>query len=81
MELIDTIELMKSNRYQDRFEAEYRQLEIRLTKLTEMLEKWDNGTLHFNPTCQRELYDAQVAGMGIYLLSLRARAKIEGVEL
>lgn len=81
MELIDTIDLMKSNKYQERFEGEYRQVEIRLRKLRDMLEKWDNGTLHFNPTCPKEMYEAQVAGMEIYLLALKSRAKIEGVEL
>ena len=39
MELKDTIELMQSEDYKDRFKAEYFQLKIRYDKLKAMLEK------------------------------------------
>lgn len=81
MELKDTINLMQSDDYKERFKAEYYQLEIRLDKLTSMLEKWDKGELNFTPTCPRELYNQQVCGMVEYLNVLRTRAEIEGVQL
>ena len=81
MQLKDTINLMQSDDYKERFKAEYYQLEIRLDKLTSMLEKWDKGELNFTPTCPRELYNQQVCGMVEYLNVLRTRAEIEGVQL
>lgn len=79
--LKDTVELMESADYKDRFKAEYYQLKIRYEKLKAMLDKWDNGSLEFVPTCPREIYDHQIEGMEIYLDVLADRAKIEGVEL
>jgi hypothetical protein len=81
MELKDTIEMMQSEDYKERFQAEYYQLEIRLDKLTSMLEKWDRGELNFTPTCPRELYNQQVSGMVDYLNALRTRAELEGIQL
>ena len=81
VDLIDTIEPMSSEDYKDRFRAEYYQLEIRLDKLTTMLEKWDKGELNFTPTCPRELYNEQVNAMVNYLNVLRTRAEIEHVKL
>ena len=40
MKLTDTIELMQSNDYKDRFRAEYYQLENRCNGLKTMLDKW-----------------------------------------
>lgn len=80
-ELKDTVDLMQSEDYKERFKAEYYQLEIRLDKLTTMLEKWDKGELNFTPTCPRELYDQQVNGMVDYLNALRSRAELEHVDL
>ena len=79
--LKDTVELMESADYKDRFKAEYYQLKIRYEKLKAMLDKWDNGSLEFAPTCPRETYDNQIKGMEIYLDVLVDRAEIEGVEL
>ena len=81
MDLKDTINLMTSDDYKERFKAEYYQLEIRLDKLTSMLERWDKGELNFTPTCPRELYNQQVCGMVEYLNALRTRAEIEHIEL
>ncbi len=81
MELKDTIEMMQSEDYKERFKAEYYQLKIRYEKLKIMLDKWDNGKLDFTPTCSRELYDKQIAGMETYLDVLADRAEIEGVEV
>ena len=55
MELERLIELMKSEDYKDRFRAEYYQLEDRIDKLVNMLEKYKAGTLNFTPSCSYEL--------------------------
>lgn len=81
MELKDTIALMQSEDYKERFKAEYHQVVIRYKKLTTMLDKWDNGTLEFTPTCPRAAYNFQVKAMADYIASLEVRAAIEGVEL
>ena len=49
MELKDTVALMASADYKERFKAEYYQLVIRFKKLQAMLEKWDKGELDFTP--------------------------------
>ena len=81
MELKDTVALMESDDYKERFRGEYYQTKIRKEKLDAMLKKWDEGQLEFNPTCPREMYDDQIAGMTAYLNVLEKRAVIENVEL
>ena len=81
MELKDTIDLMTSANYKDRFKAEYYQLKIRYEKLKAMLDKWDNGELDFEPTCPREIYNKQIEGMETYLDVLADRAELEKIEL
>ena len=81
MELKDTVALMESDDYKERFRGEYYQTKIRKEKLDAMLKKWDEGQLEFNPTCPREMYDEQIAGMNAYLNVLEKRAVIENVEL
>ena len=53
MELKNTVSMMESTDYKERFKAEYEQLRIRFEKLNAMLDKWDAGTLPFTPTCPR----------------------------
>ncbi len=82
METLETtVELMMSEDYKKRFKAEYYQLSIRLTKLLQMLTKWDLGTLPFTPTCPRSIYDMQVRAMSDYKALLEARAVMENVKL
>lgn len=81
MELLDTIELMKSEDYKKRFLAEYQQLHIRKTKLEAMVGKWDEGKLNFTPTCPRGLYDEQLEAMAAYEKVLVDRAKLESIDL
>ena len=81
MELKDTSKLMESGDYKERFKAEYYQIVIRYRKLSAMLEKWDNGTLEFNPTCPRSTYNIQVKAMTDYIAILEARAVMEGIVL
>lgn len=81
MELKDTVKLMESTDYKERFKAEYEQLRIRFEKLNAMLGKWDAGTLEFTPTCPRSTYNIQIRAMADYLAALEARAIMEGVSL
>ena len=81
MELKDTIELINSSDYNDRFKAEYQQVKIRYEKLHKMLVKWDAGTLDFEPTCSKALLMEQERYMREYIRCLETRAEIEAVDL
>lgn len=81
MELKDTIELMNSEDYQDRFKAEYYQTKIRYNKLHSMIIKYEAGNLDFEPKCSIELLKEQASFMGNYLYRLEVRAEIENIEL
>lgn len=81
MELKDTIELMNSEDYKERFKAEYYQTKIRYNKLHKMITKLKAGTLTFEPKCNEEIFTAQAQFMLCYLNTLEVRAEIEGIEL
>lgn len=81
IELKDTIELMNSTDYKDRFKAEYHQAKIRHDKLENMLKKYHDGTLEFEPICPIHLLVEQLMCMEGYIDKLLRRAKIEGIEL
>ena len=81
MKLADTVEMMNSSDYKERFKAEYTQLVIRYYGLRNMLEKWDNGTLEFEPACPRSTYNLQIKAMTDYIAVLEARAVMENVDL
>ncbi len=81
MELKDTVQMMQSEDYKERFKAEYLQNVIRYQKLKGMLQKWDNGELNFNPSCPRSTYNMQIKAMTDYIAVLEARAVMEGIEL
>lgn len=81
MKLNETVDMMCSDNYQERFIAEYLQLKIRYNGLRNMLEKWDNGTLTFTPTCPRSIYDWQLRVMTDYMTILEARATMEDIKL
>lgn len=81
MRLNETIEMMCSDDYKERFRAEYAQLVTRYYGLCNMLEKWDNGVLNFEPTCPRSTYNMQTKAMEDYIAVLEARAVMENIEL
>lgn len=81
MELKETISLMESSDYKERFQAEYYQTKIRYEKLHKMVIKYEAGTLLFTPTCPIELFKEQKAAMGKYLYCLEKRAEIENIQL
>lgn len=80
MELKDTIELMTSEDYKDRFKAEYLQTKIRYEKLNRTLVKYDAGTLPFK-LANVALLREQIATIGKYLYLLEERAEIESIDL
>ena len=81
MKLAETVEMMNSTDYKERFKAEYNQLAIRYKGLKAMLDKWDNGTLQLEPTCPRSTYNMQIKAMADYLAVLEARAVMENIVL
>lgn len=82
MDLRDTIPLMTSADYKERFKAEYHQLVTRYRKLAAMLDAWDHGELDdFIPVCPRSTYNIQIKAMTDYIAILEARAVMESIEL
>lgn len=77
----DTIDLMLSSNYEDRFKAEYYQTKIRYNRLHEMIVKYQADTLGFIPTCSIDLLKEQASNMGNYLRILEIRAEIENIKL
>lgn len=80
-ELKDTVEMMNSDDYKERFKAEYLQTKIRYDKLHKMLIKHEAGTLEFTPTCPIRILTEQKRYMGEVLRCLEIRAAIEGISL
>lgn len=85
MELKETIELMCSSDYKERFVAEYRQVKIRYEKLKNFCNKIEVeemlGKEVTKHDCPLELLREQQKYMGLYLSILEKRALIENVEL
>ena len=81
MQLKDTVEMMNSEDFKERFKAEYYQLSLRLYSLTSMLYKWKNNMLDFEPKCSKETLENQLVFMQGYLDILRLRAEIEEIDL
>lgn len=79
--LADTVDMMLSSDYKERFKGEYYQLKYRYDKLHDMVVKYEAGTLNFKPNCSLDVLKAQKAAMGTYLYWLEVRAEIEGIEL
>ena len=79
--LRETVGLMNSEDYRDRFVAEYLQTRIRYMSLHKMCIRYEAGTLSFTPKCSLELLKEQKSYMGNYLRCLEVRAEIEGIEL
>ena len=81
MELLDTVELMVSDDYKERFKGEYYQVKERYERLRKMVVRYQAGTLNFEPKCDLELLKSQLSAMRDYIYILEVRAQIEGVEL
>lgn len=85
MELKETVELMNSEDYKDRFIAEYKQTNIRYEKLKNFCNKIEVeamlGKEVTKHDCPLELLIEQQRYMRLYLSVLEKRALIENVEL
>jgi hypothetical protein len=81
MKLSDTIEMMTSEDYKERFKAEFYQLMIRINGLDKMLKDYKAGTLPFVPTCDYELLFTQLYNMKCYACDLITRASKENITL
>ena len=81
MELQDTITLMVSDDYKDRFVAEYVQLRLRIVGIQNMLSQYVDGTLQFTPTCGYNVLNRQLQAMILYSQILETRAQEEEITL
>lgn len=81
MELKDTVALMNSPDYKERFKAEYLQTKIRYEKLHKMCIQYEAGKLDFTPTCGLNLLKEQLLAMDRYLYLLELRAALEDINL
>lgn len=85
MELKETVELMNSEDYKERFVAEYHQVKIRYEKLKNFCNKIEVeqmlGKEETKHDCPLELLREQQKHMGFYLLILEKRALIENIVL
>lgn len=79
MELKDTIKLMESNDYKDRFKAEYYQVKIRKEKLQKTLDNWQH--LSFSPDSPKRYLKFQYDIMREYIKILEQRAEKENIDL
>lgn len=81
MKLSETVEMMNSADYKERFKAEYQQLKIRMDGLSTMLRKYKASELKFTPSCSYDLLNGQFKAMDMYASYLEERAEIEGISL
>ena len=79
MELKDTVEMMLSDDYKERFKAEYYQLKIRCEKLEAAIKGYDNGEVNFD--APPELFRQQLDYMVNYKFIMEQRATYEGITL
>ena len=79
--ITETIPMMESEDYKERFRAEYWQVFIRYQKLDFMLEQWDSGAIESLPVCPKPMFERQLSIMWDYIEILRERAEQEGIEL
>ena len=81
MELKDTIKLMESNDYKDRFKAEYYQVKIRREKLQKILVGNNWEYLSFTPNSPKRYLKYQCDVMLEYMQVLEERAEKEDIKL
>lgn len=86
MELKETIELMNSADYKERFVAEYQQTNIRYNKLKNFCDRIELAEVHGvgeapKHDCPLSLLREQQKYMGMYLGCLEKRAIIENINL
>ena len=82
-QLDQTVDLMKSESYKERFIAEYAQVELRYKRLERVLKSIEDNTCPkcFKPTCPVDILESQFKYMNDYRAILIVRAAIEDIEL
>lgn len=82
-QLEQTVDLMRSESYKDRFIAEYAQIEIHTKRLERLLKSLEDNTCPkcFTPDCDIEILKFQLKTMNAYRATLIFRAAIEEIEL
>lgn len=75
----EIIKLIQSDDYKERLKGELLELRERLDRLTNLIEKYHNGTLEFTPATPIFKLEAQHLFMTNYLQILYYRAELEGV--
>lgn len=78
--LNETVDLMLSDRWEDRLVAEYWQTKIRYNALHKTLVKLDAGTTSLSLTDKDQMRN-QKRLMGEYLYQIEVRAEREGIDL
>lgn len=81
MELKDTIGLMTSADWKDRFVAEYLQTKIRYEKLHKLIVKREVDRLGFDTPIPIGSWKEQAYHMGLYLYELEKQAVLHGIDL
>jgi len=81
MELKDTVDLMTSADWKDRFLAEYLQTKIRYQKLHKLIVKREAGKIEFDTPIPLESWKRQAEYMGKYLFELEMQAATHGINL
>ena len=80
MKLVETVNLMCSSDFKDRFTAEYAQLVIRLSKLNNVLNNTSDTRFEVDDIT-RALMLKQRDSMESYKMCLEKRADILGIDL
>ena len=80
MKLVETVNLMCSNDFKDRFIAEYAQLVIRLSKLDAVFNNTSDTRFEVDDIT-KALMLKQRDAMGSYKICLEKRADILGIDL
>lgn len=80
-DLPNTVDLMLSENYEERFKAEYYQVRARREKLVKMIGDFYADRLDFEPVCPISLLTQQAEAMSNYMLILETRAIIEKIKL
>lgn len=81
MELKDTIDLMTSADWKDRFLAEYLQTRIRYLKLMRLYRLRMVDKLHFETPIPIESWQRQLEAMELYTKELEYQAEMHGIRL
>lgn len=66
--------------WQERLIAERDELQKRILKLQNLIEKMDNGSLDFTPKTPRNVFDNQLSAMNHYALCLNIRIWKEEID-